>query len=206
MTGLLWIYLAAWMVACLAAIAVFWRRRRAFAVSHATYWRFLFVPWKVITFAIAALGITLIAPYTGDPTWDHFDAAFMSVLTYLTAPWAVGAIYLSLRGRLPAFQAYAAACAWLFSASWSYDLYLLLRDGHYPGTWLPNLFASSVLYVAAGLLWNLDWRAGKGVVFAFTEPGWPAPPEAGAFRRIVWYALPFMIIAAVAILSFVWPS
>lgn len=33
--------------------------------------------------------------------------------------------------------------------------------------------------------------------------GWPAPREGPQFRRIVWAALPFMAIAAAAILSFV---
>jgi hypothetical protein len=55
-----------------------------------------------------------------------------------------------------------ALCLWLFSASWSYDLYLLLRDGSYPVTWLANLFASSLLYLSAGLFWNLHWTARTG--------------------------------------------
>lgn len=88
-------------------------------------------------------------------------------------------------------------------ASWSYDLYLPLRDGEYPGTWAANLLASSVLYWAAALMWNLEWRPERGVSFAFMHDGWPAPPEGLQFRRIVWAALPFMAIAAAAILSFV---
>jgi len=34
-----------------------------------------------------------LAPYSGDPTWDYADAAFMCILTYITAPWAVGVLY-----------------------------------------------------------------------------------------------------------------
>lgn len=199
-------YLALWAGACVAAAAICVRDRRAFAFSHRAYWTFVFAPWKLATFCVAAAGLTLVAPYTGDPTWDYVDALFMSVLTYASAPWAVGALYLAARRRLPLRQAYVAACAWLFSASWSYDLYLLLRDGEYPFTWLANLFASSVLYVSAGLLWNLDWKEGRGVVFAFTESGWPAPGGAGTFARILWFALPFVAIATVAVLSFVWPK
>lgn len=199
-------YLALWAGACVAAVAICVRDRRAFAFSHRAYWAFVFTPWKLATFCVAAAGLTLIAPYTGDPTWDYADALFMSVLTYASAPWAVGALYLAVRRRLPLKQAYVAACAWLFSASWSYDLYLLLRDGEYPFTWLANLFASSVLYVSAGLLWNLDWKEGRGVVFAFTESGWPAPGGPRTFARILWFALPFMVIATVAVLSFVWPK
>ncbi len=38
-----------------------------------------------MTFVLAAAGITTIAPYTSDPTWDYVDAAFMSVLAFATA-------------------------------------------------------------------------------------------------------------------------
>ena len=79
------------------------------------YWHFLLVPWKVGSFAIAASAMVLIAPYTGDPTWDAVDASFMSVLAFTTAPWAVGTIYRWLFGRSTGGSAYIAACVWLFS-------------------------------------------------------------------------------------------
>jgi hypothetical protein len=197
-------YVAAWTAACVAAVVVYLRDIPAFAISHRDYWRFLGAPWKLATFAIATAGITLIAPYTGDPTWDYVDALLMSVLTFATAPWAIGVIWLALRGRMPLGQAYVAACAWLFSASWCYDIYLVWRDGGYPATWLANLGASSTLYVTAGMLWNLEWRAGRGVVFGFMLDGWPAPAaERPGQHRIWWIALPLMLFAAIAILSFV---
>jgi hypothetical protein len=196
-------YLIAWITCFLAALALYAREPGAYAPSHRSYWRYLAAPWKLATFAIAALGITLIAPYTGDPTWDYFDAALMAVLTFVTAPWAVATLYLCARRKLPLRHAFVAACAWLFSASWCYDAYLLWRDGYYPVTWAANLVASSILYVAAGLFWNLDWRAGRGVTFGFLEPGWPQAPGAGAFRRIAWIGLPFMVLAAILILQFV---
>ena len=43
-----------------------------------------------MTFVVATAGITLIAPYSGDPTWDYVDSVFMSVLAFATAPWVVG--------------------------------------------------------------------------------------------------------------------
>jgi hypothetical protein len=200
-------YIAAWSAACLLALIVYLRDVPAFAFSHRSYWRYLGAPWKLATFAVASLGITLIAPYTGDPTWDYVDAPLMSVLTFVTAPWVVGILYLAVRRRAPLKQAYVAACAWMFSASWCYDIYLVWRDGVYPITWLPNIGASSTLYVAAGLLWNLEWRSGRGVVFGFMLDGWPAlPPDQSGLRRIFWFALPLMLFAAVAILSFVLPN
>ncbi|MBW1856011.1 MAG: hypothetical protein JRJ00_15255 [Deltaproteobacteria bacterium] len=146
----------------------------------------------------------VIAPYTGDPTWDFFDAFFMSVLTYLTAPWAMGALYNVARRKLNPSQAFVALCLWMFSASWSYDLYLVLRDGAYPITWFSNIFASSVLYISAGLFWNLDWIQGRGMTFAFMENNWPYSTSGAAFSKIVWIALPFMALVSFLILYFFW--
>ena len=199
------IYITFWATACLIAIVLYIMDKSAYALSHANYWRFLFQQWKVTTFLVAATGMIVIALYTGDPTWDYFDALFMSLLTFFTAPWAVGTLYKVAKRELPPKQAFVAACIWMFSASWSYDLYLLIRDGVYPITWLPNIFLSSVLYFSAGLLWNLDWRKEKGVFFSFMERDWPTPSNQPVFVRLLWIALPFMIIAAVMILSFVLP-
>jgi hypothetical protein len=187
-------------------LAIVARGSAEFRRRYAGYARFLAQPWKLITFVIAAAGIALVAPYTGDPTWDWFDALFMSVLTFATAPWAVGVFHNAVRHRVPASHVFVAACAWMFSASWSYDLYLLLRDGYYPVTWAANIAASSVLYACAGLLWNLDYVPGRGVILGFMRESWPMPASHGAFRRIAWAAAPFMAIAAAAILWFVWTT
>lgn len=194
--GFFIVYTALWVSACMIAAALYFRDPQAFSISRPDYFRFLFIPWKVATFAIAALGLSLVAPYTGDPTWDYVDAAFMSVMTFVTAPWVVGTIYLFIRRSVGFQSLYVALCLWMFSASWSYDLYLLVRDGSYPFTWLPNLFASSVLYLAAGLLWNLEWRDAEGVVLSCTRPGWPSRPANPAFGKVFWFALPFMAIAS----------
>jgi hypothetical protein len=61
-----------------------------------------------------------------------------------------------------------------------------------------------VLYACAGLMWNLDWRAGRGVVFAFREPGWPQAAGGGGFARIAAFALPFMLIAGGGVAYFLW--
>jgi hypothetical protein len=90
----------------------------------------------------------------------------------------------------------------MFSVSWSYDVYILLKHGYYPPTWLPNIVLSSILYFAAGLLWNLQRKNGRGVVFGFMEPGWPDPSYELGFRRIVWFALPIMILVTMIIARF----
>jgi len=146
--------------------------------------------------------MTVIAPYTGDPTWDYFDAAFMSFLTFVTAPWVVAVIYRVLHRRESLTTFYCALCLWMFSASWSYDLYLVLRDGSYPLTWLPNIFASSVLYLCGGLLWSLEYRDGRGVIFGFMESEWPATKTASRFSTIALFAAPFTIIVTAMIVPF----
>lgn len=198
------IYIICWGAACLLALLLFIRDRASYALSKRAYRQFIFQPWKITTFAIAVCGIVFIAPYTGDPTWDYFDAFFMSVLTYLTAPWSIGVLYLAMKRKVHLSQAFVAFCLWMFSASWSYDLYLLLRDGYYPITWLPNIFASSVLYISAGLFWNLDWIYGRGVTFSFWEANWPQSATDAKFFRIAWFALLFIVFVSLLIFYFFW--
>ena len=195
-------YMTLWGLACLVALVLMFRLRRTLELFRRAYWLGLFQGWKVVSFLIAATGLVVIAPYTGDPTWDYVDATFMSVLTYATAPWVVGTLYLTIRARRNYVYAYIALCVWMFSASWSYDLYLVLRDGLYPGTWFANIFASSVLYLAAGLLWSLENIEGRGVVFGFMDPGWPSVSKTGGFTQVVWYALPFIILVTAMIIPF----
>ena len=169
-----------------------------------TYFRFLLQPWRLACFAIAGLGMTLIAPYTGDHTWDYVDAAVMAILTFLTAPWAVGVFYRVFRKQASLVDVYIALCLMLFSASWFYDAYIFWRDGVYPATWLQNLIISPTLYIAGGLFWNLDYEEGIGIRFAFQRADWfRVMPESG-FGRIFWLALPFMIFATYSMVWFVW--
>jgi hypothetical protein len=84
MTTFFVFYMLGWSLACLAAIYFMIRHRSSIALFQARYWRFLFQDWKIISFIFAAIGLTVVAPYTGDPTWDYVDALFMSVLTFAT--------------------------------------------------------------------------------------------------------------------------
>jgi hypothetical protein len=195
-------YLTVWATLCGLAIILAIRLGRQLEITHPVYWRALLVPWKLITFLVAAAGMMIIAPWTGDPTWDWFDAGFMAVFAYAGAPWAVGVLYQGLRGWQPVTKIYVALCLWMFSASWSYDLYILLRDGEYPGTWAANIAASSILYACAGMMWSLEWREGRGVIFSFMERDWPLPPDPRSLSRIIWFALPFMVLVGVMILAF----
>lgn len=178
------------------------RERRTLILFQPAYRRYLSSHWKLVTFAIAATGMIAIAPYSGDPTWDYIDAAFMSILAFLTAPWSVGTLYLACQRKGKPSHAYIAICVWMFSVSWSYDVYILLKHGYYPPTWLPNIVLSSILYFAAGTLWNLQRKEGRGVVFGFMAPGWPEPGHELGFRQVAWIALPIMVLVMLMIAPF----
>ena len=172
-------YIAAWSLACLIALGLFLRKPAAFTVGRRSYWHFLGEPWKLATFIAGASLITLVAPYTGDPTWDWVDGLFMSVFCFTTAPWVVATLFFTLRRKVSWAETYVAICAWLFSACWSYDIYL-----------------------AAGLFWNLEWQRGRGVIFSFMRGGWPSRPAESAFFRLLGYAAIFAIPAVAAVLMF----
>ena len=202
MTPFLTAYLASYSLACVVAAIFMVRERDRLVLFQPRYRQFLLSKWKLGTFAFASLAMTIMAPYTGDPTWDYFDAAFMSILTFLTAPWAVGTLYLALRRQAKPVHVYIAVCVWMFSASWAYDVYILIKNGYYPPTWLPNIVLSSILYFVAGLMWNLQKKEGRGVVFGFMEPGWPNPEYDIGFRQVFWFALPIMILVTGMIAPF----
>ena len=203
------LYMAAWVSTLIVSALVAVRARSAIGLFHADYWAFLLKPWKVTMFAVGLLGIVAMAPMTGDPTWDYFDAAFMAILAFTTAPWAVGTLYRAFtqepRRLSPVF---VAVTVWVFSASWSYDGYLLLRDGIYPATWTWNLVVSSCLYFLAGLFWNLDWSESRGSHFSFQQVRWPVPSTV-PFRRVAVWCVPIAIgvalmFAAIGANAFGW--
>jgi hypothetical protein len=204
-------YLAAWSVASALALVAIVRDPSAHAITRRDYWRWLLRPWKLATFAIAAGGMTLLAPRSGDPTWDRTDGAIMSVLAFATAPWSVGVLYRLARRRplMPGpprtlARAYVAGCAWLFSAAWSYDGYLLLRDGQYPASWSGNLIVSSFLYAAAGIFWSLEARDGRPAL-AFTDDAWPSVTRAsGGSAKLTLIGALIMVVVLALLSPFLW--
>lgn len=196
------VYMAAWCAATLVGVGLALRRRRELSLFGAAYRRGLARPWKLASFALATGFFVVIAPVSGDPTWDAVDAALMSVLTYLSAPWAVGTLYRALRKRASASQIYVALVAWMFSASWCYDGWLVIRDGRYPPTWAANILASSILYLCAGLFWSVVHAPGRGVVFSFMLDEWPARQEATSGRAL-WVAAVFALLVAAMMSPFV---
>ena len=191
------IYSFFWALYVLASIYLILRDRKSYSFFNRSYWSFLFEPWKLATFAVAALIITIAAPYSGDPTWDAADSIIISILTYILAPWSVSMLYRSLKFKTLKAQFFVAIC-FFFIPCWTYDLYILLRDKVYPPTWYDNLYLSGGIVFFAGLFWNLAWKEGRGVTFAFMEDEWP-PKEKTPFKKVVWLCclLAFPVIASV---------
>jgi hypothetical protein len=199
-------YTAVWMLACAAAVVVAVKRRRELVILTPAYWRFLAIPWKLATIALATGSLVILAPYAHDPSWDRVDATVMSLLTFATAPWVVAVLDRRRRGAVDGAVTYVAVCLMMFVSSWFYDLYLFVRDGGvYPPTWLGNLFVGPLLYVAGGVFWNLE--AGEHAwQVAFRQPGWPRVPGGTDLSRIARPALALMLLAAAAFLPYLWPS
>ncbi len=198
-------YMAAWLILSGVAFALLIVKAEQFPFTKTAYWRFLLQPWKSITFLMALIPMIYIAPYSGDPTWDYVDASFMSILTFVTAPWTVGILLRFFRQQASFVQLYVALCLWMFSVSWSYDGYIYLRDGFYPPTWGPNIILSTTLYLPAGLMWSLAWSQEKKAHFAFSTAEWyeTAPSSQNTAKVLIW-ALPFILLAIGILLPFAW--
>ncbi|MEZ4405348.1 MAG: hypothetical protein R3A52_02475 [Polyangiales bacterium] len=197
------VYTALWVTACAVAFALVARRPAEYAILSPAYRRLLLRPWRVVTGLVATLFFVVGARWAGDPTWDAWVGLMMSALTWLTAPWAVGALVRAAKAKLPRRQLYVAACAWMLSASWGYDLYNFATTGVYPLSWAANMAASSVIYLCAGLFWSLVDRPGTGVTFGFLHDEWPAPPVGGRDARIAGVAALFGLLVLALVAPFV---
>ena len=191
------VYFAVWVSALMLSLFYVYRNRATCSLVQKAYWKFLFEPWKLFTFTVATLFITVAAPYSGDSTWDLPDSIIISIFTYCFAAWSVAVFYRNLRSWKFNSDFWVALCLF-FIPCWTYDLYILLRDGMYPPTWYPNLYLSGGMTLIAGLFWNLYYRAGHGLTFAFTLKEWP-PAARTPFKKVFWpcFFLSLPIVASI---------
>ncbi len=185
---------------CVAAVLIALRPQDFELFTH-RYWRFLSRPWKLVTFAIATVVITAAAPYSGDPTWDRVDSVLISVAVFITAPWAVGAVYRAATVHKSGLRFFVAATVF-FLPCWTYDAYILFRDGVYPPTWLSNLGLSGPICLLAGMFWNLDRHASESSMFTFRWAEWP-PEQSGGFRSVAAVGALIAIPVVIAVAAFV---
>jgi hypothetical protein len=197
------VYTACWVSFCLLALVILLKDRQRLLPEWRLYLRFLCMPWKLAIFLPALLFVTFAGHFTDDETWDIATGGGMSILTFLTAPWCLGLVYQVLKGkRAPQYLLVAIALC-LFSSSWCYDAYLYLRDGHYTTRWLGNLILSPIMYVCAGLLWNLEAKNYFFATFSFLRSDWPMPPSNNSFRPLLPIAITLILFVGSMLISYV---
>jgi hypothetical protein len=192
-----------WMSFCFLAVCISlvdWKKN---PFEWKVYFRFLCVPWKLVIFIPALLFVSFAGRFTNDETWDIISGSGMSILTFLTAPLALGLLYQVLKGKRPIRYVIVSIALCLFSSSWFYDGYLYLRDGHYTSRWFGNFLLSPIIYVAAGLLWNLEARENGRIYLSFLRPDWPNPPLNRSFLPLLLVSIPLILIAAFVLVGFV---
>ncbi len=68
---------------------------------------------------------------------------------------------------------------------------------------------SPIIYVAAGLLWNLEAKKRGGFGdrstyrLSFLRPDWPSRPEDTRFGRVARASIPLILVAAFLLVAFV---
>lgn len=202
-------YIACWTSFCLIALIILLKDWRRLLPEWRTYLGFLSVPWKLWLFLPALLFVSFAGLFTDDETWDVVTGSGMAILTFVTAPWSIGLGYQVLIGRRPWRYSIVAIALLLFSSSWFYDAYLLWRDGAYSVRWIGNLMLSPIIYVAAGLLWNLEAKERGGFGdrstyrLSFVRPDWPSRPQDLRFGPVARVSIPLIVIAAFVLVAFV---
>jgi hypothetical protein len=192
-----------WMSFCFLAVCISlidWKKN---PFEWKDYFRFLCVPWKLVIFIPALLFVSFAGRFTNDETWDIISGSGMSILTFLTAPLALGLLYQVLKGKRPIRYVIVSIALCLFSSSWFYDGYLYLRDGHYTSRWFGNFLLSPIIYIAAGLLWNLEARENGRIYLSFLRSDWPKPPLNRSFLPLLLVSIPLILIAAFVLIGFV---
>lgn len=196
-------YIACWAAFCFWALAIVVIDRKQLAPEWTAYMRFLFVRWKLALFVPAFIFVTFAGRFTDDETWDTITGSGMSILTFFTAPWAIGLVYQIAKKQKPLRYIVVALALCLFSSSWFYDIYILWRDGEYSTRWLGNLLLSPITYIAAGLLWNLEATDNNQATLSFLRSDWPSAPRNVSFHPLFWASLPFVLLGSFVLTAFV---
>lgn len=144
------------------AVGLIFKNRVKYNFLTSEYWRFIFTPTRFLIYLVGSLALILPVPYINYHSWDYPIAIFQPILSYLTAPWAIGIFYKFTKGTFIIDEIFVAFCLMLFAGSWSVELYLIFRDGSYMPDWLINIPIGIGCYVLMGILWNIEFKNGKG--------------------------------------------
>lgn len=117
------------------------------------YFAELVRPWKLCSLAVGMAWLLYGALNFGIGDWNVGDSLIMGLLTYLTAPWVVRTLIVSLsqRPRLWMIRILIALIVAWSVIDGSYTLYNVLT--HHPLFRAANFPASSALYFLAGCIW-----------------------------------------------------
>lgn len=200
MTNLIKYYITSWVILTLIWIFLLIKNHKEIILFHKDYFSFLLVRWKIVTFLLATSLLSLISTFGFDPSWDIPETIIMWSLTYLTAPYVIWIIYRFFRFRnIKISELYISVIILIFTSSWFYDAYAtIFLLGFYPPMFLANLWLSPFFYVLAGMLWSLDYKDKKWIIFAYTETNWLDYKWTNWwFKKIFLYTIPIMLFMIV---------
>ena len=67
-------------------------------------------------------------------------------------------------------------------------------------------FAKTVMFICAGLLWNLEYRDNRGITFSFIEDEWFVSDSQTSFKKIKWLfyllSVPVVVIISTSVIQF----
>ena len=119
----------------------------------------LFRPWKFVTFSLA-LGFYIWGAYFYRlPTWDVPVSIIMSLLTYFFSPWVVKTLFYLYCERPKKWKLKLFVCLLVTYACalGSYEIYhMTIGIGCHPPTYWPNLYYSTLIFLAAGIFWKFE--------------------------------------------------
>lgn len=187
-------YVALWAMLSSVAFVSECRRHKSSPLFRSEYYRHLFLPWKLATFALATGSLCCLSTLGYDPTWDVPETLLMSAMTFLFAPYSVGVVYRYAKGfrRVPA-EAFSAAVLTFFVSAWFYDAYAaVFLLGEYPKTAFSNLGLSPYFYVLAGIFWSLECD-GRRVGVSFARREWfEVRPVGKCWASVLLVAVPIV--------------
>ena len=192
------VYMLCWLLAIILAFNMSIQYK--ISLYSKLYYKYITQKWKVVSFLGGTSLMVLPARYSGDVTWTYTDALIMSILTYITAPWAVGIVYKFIRNDISFKHLSIALCFALFSFSWVYDIYIYMTLGFYPSTWSSNMALSMPMYILAGMVWNLGYTKTSGIFFGFMKVNWMH--NTCKFKDIYGYAILLSSIILIELVSF----
>lgn len=126
------------------------------------YIRELARPWKVFTLLLGMGYYIWGSMYYACPTWDVPISIIMSALAYLVSPWVVDSTYnlVVTRPGKWGWGLFRNLLVVYMCASGVYEIYNLWNLGYWPPpTYWVNLYYSSLMFFAAGMVWRFKGTA-----------------------------------------------